>query len=325
MSYRLRLLTQNIWHGLNHTHPFVLPPLEAPWTKYFRRMALLKGLMDLQFSKEDWTQGPNNLAEVFCLQELNPVSKESVDFSDYLSCEAFPFKVNTGISAGPLRYPFFLEAGNGIFFRGDFQNLTQERKILSGLWKRAKVGPLELGLQIGEVRGAQLMSFDWAGRKFAVVNCHLHHEVGTPEARQRRSVEMDGIMELLEPFLSIADAIFVIGDFNCEHGDASLAPLMAQGFKEFLLEDGSPIHTWSPKENPQCRHNVMIEEKSKQEIIGRPKQLDHIFYRALGQKWGKRADSNPPWKLSVKRIFDDKSYGTWVSDHMGVFVEIEFE
>ncbi len=325
-TYQLKLLCQNTWHGLDHTLPKLMLPAEAPWKRWFRKLATIKGLQHYQFPPLPTAdEGKIERLEVFCLQEVNPLNKELASLKEYLLMEGTGMLVNGGFGMGRLSYPIFLEEGLGTLWRGPLQNIEVKNQFLSGAYfKKDLFGGITLKTQFAETRGALLVHGQWGDRRFTFVNLHLHHGILEQSSRHRRAFEVDQLAKLVTPYLETSDAVFLIGDFNCEHNDSALSPIKALGFEEFLPANSEPIYTWDPDNNPQCRKGIRHEHKDIQQFLYQPHQFDHIFYHVRGKAWGKRSDSRAPWKIKVQKIFDSAAHGTWISDHMGIMVDIEW-
>lgn len=322
--YRLRILTQNLWHGLDHTNPYVMWPAENFAVGWHRTQAQKTGLRALL----ETDANPEQVLQVFCLQEINPLNRKLKNLKKDLSMEGVGVPINVGIRAGEISYPLFLQDGVGILWKGGLKNPQSESRILSGSaseWKTPAPLSIPVTLQLAERRGAILVSGEWAGKTFTFANLHLHN--GSPakkECSTRRSREVDTLMEWMDPWIQKSDATFISGDFNCEHGHAELSPLISAGFEEVLTALGEPIATWDPKINPIAGASLSKSDAQDREWDSKAHQIDHIFYKAKGKSWGKREDSRPPWTFRVERVFDKPILGAWASDHFGLMAEISW-
>lgn len=323
--YRLRILSQNLWHGLDHTQPYVMFPLENPlagWLRTQAQKAALRALVE-----EPTPDSNEEILQVFCFQELNPVSKRLKDFKNVLGMEGHAVPINVGVRAGRLSYPFFLQEGLGIFWRGALEGVEPGTRILSGHATEfnAPLINVPIAFQFAERRGAILVSGTWHGKRFTFANLHLHHGAPNQESTERRSREIDSLMEWLDPWIQQSDAVFVAGDFNCEHGAAELSSLTASGFEEILSARGEPVVTWDPVANPIARENSRkLDDPIYKEWDERRHQIDHIFYRVKGLSWANRADARPPWTFRIQRVLDAPTLGAWPSDHFGLLVDVSW-
>ncbi|MBS1985121.1 MAG: endonuclease/exonuclease/phosphatase family protein [Bdellovibrionales bacterium] len=328
LRFKLRLLTQNLWHGLDHTRPYTMWPTENLMKRWLRNQSHTLGLKALREPPAQEGAVKEDVLEVFCLQEVNPVRRKTEELKRALGMEGYGAGVNVGIRAGDISYPVFLQEGLAILWQGAFTKIETDHRILSGHAPemRAPLLDIPITLQLAERRGAVLVSGEWAGKRFTFVTLHLHN--GPPNNKEhsaRRAREIDLLMEWIDPWLQSSDAVFVLGDFNAERGDAELASLVSAGFQEVLTPLGDPIVTWDPTLNPIARASLArTQDPQEKEWDSRQHQIDHIFYRVKGKSWGKREDSRPPWTFRIERIFDQPQGPIWPSDHFGLLTEISW-
>lgn len=321
--FRLRLLSQNLWHGLDHTKPFVMWPKEGPVQRFLRTQMQRAGLEELLATRG--TDATEELLEVFCLQEVNPLARRMKTFRKDLGMEGVGAPVNVGIKAGPVSYPLFLEDGVGTLWRGPLNDVTSERLILSGAAAELNApGGLSFVLQLAERRGAVVVRGRWNDKTFVFANLHLHNgPPARPAVARRRTLELESLVAGLDVWAKDADAVFIAGDFNCERTDADLEPIRKAGFNDIVSARGEPVLTWDPVQNPIAKASVeAATDPTEIEWDSRRHQIDHVFYRIKPDSWGVPPGAPPPWTFKVSRALDTPRLGTWISDHFGLLIDI---
>jgi len=321
MQKVLRLITQNLWHGLDHTRPHIMLPLEKREQNEARTHALIEGLKDQLAGLRD-----SNSLGIVALQEVNPVRKLSRILAKAIQCRKKTAEANVGLRAGNFSYPFYLQEGLSLlwtpqsFFRVKSERVTlsqpvPEFKMLLGKWK------IPLSFQLTERRVALFLKGVFGDQKLGIVNLHLHHGVPEQNSNARRLKELTSLFERIEQDIRESDLFFLMGDFNCEcHHDEFLF-IKNQGFVELSVKaDKSPMMTWDPDINPLCKLTSSIDPHDQKSLAWDkdPHQFDHIFVR-----YSLKPGTFPPG-LQIKsfRLFDDKKFGAWVSDHYGIGVEL---
>lgn len=315
---RLRLLTSNLWIGLDHTRPLLVPPIETPWAREARMRAIERGLCSVRLEPAPSVEQ----LTVFALQELNPVRRLSKRLARAVGADGVErIEVNTGVRIGDLSWPPFLQEGLALLWRGAFRAGAVSRHRLSGDGWEGRVPGLDLpiGFHLATRRGALVVSGEWMGTRLCFVDLHIHHTPHVEGQRSRRRDELEKLLVLIEPEIAAADATFLLGDFNCTRLHPELQWLARQGFEELSLDrDGAPMATWDPFLNPLCRKNTDANpdpDGLAWDSVAR--QLDHVLC--------KRSPSfQPSWRASARRVFDSDAFGAWMSDHLGLVVDLEW-
>jgi endonuclease/exonuclease/phosphatase family metal-dependent hydrolase len=295
----LKIITLNCWHALDPTKPYLMFPVQSPieiLKRYKRQIQSLKETLDDSFD-----------FNILCLQELNPLFWRIKKIKKKLNLEGIGAYANTGIRAGLIGYPLFLDEGLATFWTKNLNLVQSDSKVISGAaLDFDRLLGVPLFFQIAEKRVALSTRFEFQGIKFLVINLHAHNGAETRESLDRRSLEFQRVAEWIKPFLNSIDIAFICGDFNCRANALELKPIKNLGFQGSQDE----ILTWNPKENILCEPSVLkakneIEKKWEEE----PKQLDHIFYYV-----SKKIQKNYELKILYKRLFDKKP----ISDHFGL-------
>jgi len=321
MSRHLRLITQNLWHGLDHTRPKVMFPIETREQNAQRTQALIDGLAEKMADLKD----PSKLCLV-ALQEVNPVGKLTRLLAKKLRCKKFRAEANVGLRIGNLSYPFYLQ--EGLTFLWSAQSLKKfeseritlsapipEFKLVLGKWK------LPISLQLAERRVALLVKGIFDGLKIGFVNVHLHHGAPIPGGHPRRLKELETLFSNIDTELQSCDYFFLMGDFNFESSHDEVSLIKSKGFTEISLrENGEALITWDSSVNPICRLTSSQDKHADaaNKWDDYPRQLDHIFM----------FDKKNPGKISedlsvsAYRLFDPDRNGVFISDHFGIGVDI---
>ena len=74
-KFRLRLMSFNCWHGLDHNSPLMMLPLETFLQNWRRQAALIRGLRSYLLPATYLKNSDVKCLEVFNLQEINPNTK----------------------------------------------------------------------------------------------------------------------------------------------------------------------------------------------------------------------------------------------------------
>ncbi len=318
-SRRLRIINFNLWHGLNHNLPLLLPPVETVEQREDRFEATIALLKEQILESED----PNeNCLTVFCFQEINPLHKKANRIQESLLLDgSHCAEGNVGMRLGNLSFPFLLQEGLGVLWRGSLQNSQSERIVLSGPFFESKLPILNMPVsaQLKERRVALFVTGEWAGLRVAFITTHLHH--GNPEIKEsgkRREQELDSIFSHLGPLENSFDFIFLVGDFNSFAPLPEFKKILNFGFEELSLDSQKKsLISWDPKVNALCaRTTALSPDPRARAWDNKPNAFDHVFWKS-----NHPAKSNA--KISAKRILDKPSRdGIWLSDHFGLEVTI---
>ena len=298
---KLRILTWNLWHGLNPYQRLLMAPMESPIARRKRRRRQLEVL-------SNWHVGPMDL---ICLQEVNPLRRQLRKFSNGLAMRGDGCIVNAGVKIGGWGVPPLLEEGLAIFAGEDFGALNWGETTLSGN-AREVFGPFGLSLivQLQERRKALLFEGQVQGKRVAVVNLHLHHGPDTIRLnRDRKSAEVHRLTEWLEPRAKDWDLLLVCGDFNCDPDSTVVEPLLELGLVDTakLARSESPF-TWNPGENPLAgRSSDEASTTEARDWDGQTHAFDRIYVRS----------SEPIEKVALSMLREPE-----LSDHFGLSAEI---
>lgn len=313
--HRLSVLSFNLWHGLNHSNPLLMLPAENPLESFKRQRAVLRALeREMPAAKK----GESGDLQVFLLQELNPIDRQLPKIARRTGTESYGYAVNVGVRLGPLSYPPFLQEGLGTLWRGPFKKKATLPLGLSGsyLGRELPFG-IQVGMHLSERRGATLVHGSYAGLKIAFMNIHSHAGPSAASV-ERRQNEIEKAIAWAEEMAPDIDLLIFGGDFNANADKVEMQSLVRHSFEELSLDaKGQPFFTWDPIRNTLCRYtNTFSRDPEVIATDSQPRSIDHIFAR---WKEGKRPKN---LKVASRMVFDEAEEGIWLSDHIGVKVEL---
>lgn len=270
----IRLLSWNLWHGLNPYQRVLMIPMESPVARRRRLKRQIEVLAD-------WKNSPR---DIICLQEVNPLKRQVRKLSAGLAMQGQGSVVNAGMKVARLGLPPFLEEGLATLSGSDFVNPKYTEITLSGQARELK-GPFGVSvlLQLQERRKAFVFEAECQGRKLAVVNLHLHHGPDTvSENLERKKSEVEKLCQWLEPKLKEWDLIAVCGDFNCDANSVCVAPLLALGFQDAAKLAGVIQQpTWDPELNPIAgKSHRLVESPEVQAWDAGKHVFDRVYVRS---------------------------------------------
>jgi len=314
-KFRLRIVTQNLWHGLDHTRPTLMLPAENPVKAWLRRKAIVRGLQKLRAADNPLLGHDWNTLEITCLQEVNPLRRRLDTLRQELGMQGVGVAVNTGIRVGDLSYPPFLQEGLATLWRGDFTETSSDHRFLSGGGVDF-TGPLgvPVSAHLSERRAALGVAGTWAGKRWLFVNVHLHSGAAKLGHDLRRRDEVEKLLEWMEPWRQKVDAIVLCGDFNADGDHPEIRTLKQTGFQDLQPPTEGPLLTWQPAKNPTCAASVALNTDPNMLAWDEAShQFDHVFVWSKGME---------PWTSRIQLAFDMPVGLTWVSDHFGLVADL---
>lgn len=314
-KHRVSVLSFNLWHGLNHSNPLLMLPAENPIAAFKRQRAVLRALeREMPTPKK----GESGALQVFLLQELNPIDRQLPKIARRIGAESYGYAVNVGLRLGRLSYPPFLQEGLGTFWRGPFKKKAADPLGLSGSYVGRELPfGIQAGIHLSERRGATLVQGTYAGLQIAFMNIHAHAGPSAASV-ERRHGEIEKAIAWADEIAPDADLLIFGGDFNANADKSEMQSLQRHAFEELSLDSrGQALATWDPARNPLCRFTNTLSRDP--EVVATDSQLrsiDHIFAR---WKDGKKPKDI---KVESRMVFDEAEEGIWLSDHIGVKVEL---
>lgn len=313
---RIKLLTQNTWHGLDYSKHFLMLPAESSKQRANRFQSLLKLLDDNFISTPASSE---NSLDVIFLQEVNPCKSKLNIIKQHLKMNGFNLPVNVGFKVGEVGYPFQLNEGLVTIWNNQLSQTVNSHTFLSGFFKDFKIpfSNITGTFQFNERRAATAVVGSYSGKKFAFINVHLHHGTASVEANLKRRIkEIDNLCKWLLTIEKNVDLVFVGGDFNCEQQDSEMAKFLKQGYVNLSTNKGKRLVTWDPSINPLGKIAPSRGSSSSESAYNNCQhQLDNIYCKATGEQ------ILPSWDVSAKVVYDEN---TWISDHFGILVDIQW-
>jgi endonuclease/exonuclease/phosphatase family metal-dependent hydrolase len=336
----LKILTINVWSGLDYKGSFRVGDYEPGETKELRFRWLVSQIKEL---------GP----DIIFVQEANPVQRYSGNLAAELEMEEVHQVVNAGIKLGAVGIPANLREGLAILARPKL-NIRK-----TGTWKLS--GPAGkhsdlFSFHLDEVVLALAAEITLDKQEVLLVNVHLAAAPPIPADLQalssymlkergmmseafdlaikkwrhrlkRRQEEIKILLGRLEQAEGGAPRI-IAGDFNAgpESPEIKLFRKMG-GFTEVLkTETRLPVCTWDPKLNLNTAHTAREVDargntREGYELLtamagNACRKLDYIFLSSHFDTENVTESS-----LGINRDMN----GLMASDHFGVFAEVTWE
>lgn len=331
----LKVLTLNVWSGLDYIGTFSAGDYEPPGRRDARFAELVRRTRKLD-------------PDVLLLQEVNPAGRFARRLASALGFDFVRDVYLGGIKIGPLGIPTNLREGNAILARPSLKL----KEIAS--WRHSGgfgfAGSF-LSFHFDEIVGSEVARITIQGRPLHLVNVHLHAspspdpglearfrallDDGTQteesfregldswkagiERRTAESRDLLGRIRKLDPDVPV----IIAGDFNAPPETSEIA-----GFRDggpFL--DAGPAEafaTWDPARNPNIAFSAALRDargkpRTGADLLGAldsaiPRRLDYVF---LGRPFS-AGDV-----LSAGIVLENGPGGIPPSDHFGILVEID--
>ncbi len=318
----LRLVTINVWSGLDYVGISTMGEYEPPTTRERRFQILLSQLRSLQ-------------PHLVMIQEANPVAHYAGRLADSLQFEEIHQVCHAGVKIAGLGVPSNFEEGIAIL-AAPALSLRFERAAKIG----GKFGlhGSALSFHFNDAAVALEGSFIWGDKRIRAINVHLLAMPpsqtyalfeGDPDAAARlhERVELKN-----EQFESLADFVhqlsggspFVLGgDFNCQPGDSSFRECIhsLNLLTPFNFSDRAV--TWDAHRNSNIAFTT-----AHVDARGTPR-TGYDLYGAVSDSTPQRLDYiylSPAVSLadraSERLVFSEPVDGVYASDHYGVAVTI---
>lgn len=335
----LRILTINVWSGLDYKGTFRMGEYEKKAVRRKRFQVLVKEIKKIA-------------PDVIFLQEANPVRSYSARLARALNFDTIHQVCQAGIKLGPLGIPSNLKEGNAILARPEL------RLKIHDVWKLSG----SFGLY-GDLLTCHMDEsiFALAGRivvdstPIFLVNTHLvsspspevakHLEAMVKSGQitgdefrrgyqksldlhERRKKETLRLMKKIQQ-LPAGSPVILAGDFNARIQSQELQTLLNMNPEQryfidtFIEQEGCGKFTWDPQTNKNIQLSQRdikkgLESSSAYERLCAlddmvPKRIDYIFLSS---------HFSPEDIRNSKIVFESTEQGVQVSDHYGVYSEI---
>ncbi|HEX7502358.1 MAG TPA: BamA/TamA family outer membrane protein [Acidobacteriota bacterium] len=335
----LRLLTINVWSGLDYKGSLRFGAYEPRWKRQARYRSLLAQIRELA-------------PDVIFMQEVNPAAGFSARLARDLGFSRCHQVCIGGIKLGPIGIPSNCKEGNAILARKSLRLQKVDDWKLSGAF--GLFGDA-LTIHFNQAIFAQLARIFIDGRPINLVNVHL---VAAPPGadpalaaawqavRQKNGVPEEENLEVLRQWqqnaerqknelqkltkhlreLSPTIPLLVGGDFNIP----STSPLIgefqaAAGLQDtFPAENSAKAFSWDAAENCNVRFSTSLSDRLGNPLHGyelltalydaTPRRIDYLFH-------SRHFPAAAVRKACI--VLDHESGGVQPSDHFGVMAELE--
>jgi len=340
----LRILTLNVWSGLDYEGTFRMGEYEKKGEKDKRFQLLVKEIKKIK-------------PDVIFLQEANPVQSYSARLARALQFDKIHQVALGGIKLGPLGIPSNLKEGNAILARSELQLKTHDVWKLSG----------SFGL-FGDIFTCHFDEsiFALVGRIMVdstpifLVNTHL---ISSPSAEsdvitkfrglvesgeitedeykrgleksksfhKRREKEFFGLLKKIKQ-LPVGSPVILAGDFNAPVQSQEIQTLLNVEAEQlyfidtFIQQKGAARFTWNPITNKNIQLTQKGIQRKNKSASGydrlceldkiQPKRIDYIF---LSSHFSREDIKD------FKIVFESDEQGVNVSDHYGVLSEVDLD
>ncbi|MCZ7583842.1 MAG: endonuclease/exonuclease/phosphatase family protein [Deltaproteobacteria bacterium] len=332
----LKVLTYNVWHGLNPTGLIRFSEYETAEERDTRYRHFLDQVRRLD-------------PDVLLLQETNPAPVFTARLARDLGYDRVFSLDNGGLRVGSVGLPTNLRSGLAILARKDLRMEDRDKRKLSGppgftnRW---------LCFQLAEFRYGLAAKIHAGNREILILNTHLHHGIvlsdklrrvidgmveegvitrdradeiaaALAESTARRLTEIDTLMNFADEHGARTTPVIMGGDFNAEPETQEIQTVLGRyGFTRAMADDPAtgPQPTWDYERNENT-HRIAdfkfplefepeVDKRLRHYEIGLSRRLDYVFYR------------DPEKKLTVQSsgLFGtEEQNGRHASDHFGVF------
>jgi len=329
----LRILTVNVWSGLDYVGVLRMGEYESKERREQRFQALVRQVRILE-------------PDVIFIQEANPVKYFTQRLADSLGFDYVHTVVNAGIKLGPVGIPSNLKEGIAILARPSLE--LEEIDV----WKLS--GPFGihgdiLAFHFGEVIVSLAARIIIDGTPIYLVNVHLYaappedsvlaqkfsqleNEQGVTEVTHAKTMKswMEGVerrrtevKQLLKHLSQLPDDIPVIvaGDFNTEPQSKEIVEFQAAGgfFDTFRPHTSHRQFTWDWEANENVSYSVHRVDNKGKLLEGynllsalnneAQRRIDYVFL----SRHFREADV-----LEGRVVLDSTINGIHASDHFGV-------
>jgi len=330
----LRLLTVNVWSGLDYSGTFSYGYYEPQERRELRFRTLVERIRMVN-------------PDLLFIQEANPVGPYAGKLADSLGFDEIHQVCNGGIKIGPVGIPTNLKEGVAILARPALRLSIVDAWKLSG---SPGVHGDPLTIHFDESNFALTGLVHWNDRPVYVVNVHLSDapprdsvlfsrlaslrmtgvlsasdSASTERSWRRRTAkkEIEG-ERLLKEIAGLPPGIPVIlgGDFNSEIGRAPIPAIMAKGGFFDAGPPGEAI-TWDPAGNENVRYSMQNVDASGDTLDGlgllsaahdaMPRRIDYIL---LDRHFSAE-------DAAATVVFDSAGASPHVTDHYGLLARID--
>jgi len=319
----LRLLTLNVWSGLDYQGLFRMGEYETAPERQARYGALVASLKALS-------------PDVIAVNEANPLPSYLRRLAADLGYEQIHFPALAGVRLGPLGLPVNLREGDGLLARRELGlRFTGRRRLSGGAVGRHASLNFANATQVvaGRIRtGAgeiDLFCTHWtiaggAADYAAELGCRAPTAEALPEERRRlaraaheasakrRLAEAAGTIAWMGEMIPPGRPAVLMGDLNAPPGSAEIALLAEAGWIDCFghLHPDQEGATWDQQKNELLLRHYPAARLAP----GVRERLDYLFVNAILGGASIR---------EARVVLDGRDGRPMVSDHYGLLCEID--
>jgi endonuclease/exonuclease/phosphatase family metal-dependent hydrolase len=321
-AQNLRVVTINVWAGLDYKGSLKMGEYQAPETRERRTRILLEQLRELD-------------PDVIAVNEANKLPRYAHKLAGQLGDDQIHHVGLGGLRAGPLGLPVNLREGDVILAGKSLRLESAGRRQLSG-------GPVGRFFTCHFADATQVIGgrVSLGGRELYLFNTHWHASpFPTTEYFQRlEERRSEGLIDAQRWDQLVAEAVegqkwrleearktvefidgvagrspvILMGDFNALEDSGEIALLRAAGFRDAYAEAGKPPgYTWDGTVNA----NILLQKRTLPEdfwMEPKRQRIDYIFFRGSGLQLD-----------ACRVVLDHPREGLFPSDHFGVMADFK--
>jgi endonuclease/exonuclease/phosphatase family metal-dependent hydrolase len=294
----LRLLTLNVWSGLDYKGTWRMGEYESPEHRAARYDALVAQVRELQ-------------PDVIFLQETNPATGFTRRLARELDYDEIHQVCLAGIKFGPLGIPANLKEGNAILARRALRIEKWDECKLSGAFG---IYGDAVTVHMNETISALIGRVHCGDTPVFLVNTHLYatRPGDSLHGERRREHELWRLVNCLNQ-LPDDSPVILGGDFNAPPESPELARLAQWGglFDAFAASDS--LLTWDPRTNLNIRQYYIAGEAAADSL---PRRIDGIW---LSSDFVREDVAHPRLALNQPVA------GIHPSDHYGAALDLNLQ
>ncbi len=335
----LRILTINVWSGLDYKGVIRMGEYEPAERRKLRFQALLREIQEIN-------------PDIIFIQEANPVAKYSAKLADSLGFDEIHQVCMAGIKFGPLGIPANFKEGMAILARPTLNLRNQDVWKLSGSFG---IYGDAITIHFDESIFLLVGKINVHDTPVYLVNVHLassppedtqlaskfgslveENKLGKEEFSEgtkiwesrvkRRTKEMEKLLKFISK-LPAESPVIVAGDFNDIPNSRAIQLIQSNEFFD-VYPFGHPnrLFSWDPGNNENISfssrktdakgsplHGYNLLDAMDSEI---PKRIDYIFLSRHFQ---------PECVINSRIVLDSATNGVKPSDHYGMFAEVNLD
>jgi exonuclease III len=336
----LRLLTINVWTGLDYHGKFKMGEYESPERRELRFRSLISEIRKLN-------------PDVIFIQEGNPIDRYASKLADSIGFDEIHLVCNAGLKIGPIGFPTNLKEGMAILAKHSLDLEEYDIWKLSGL---PGIYSNAFTIHFDESIFSLIGKISIDSVPFYLINLHLFAAVDQDSVLlkefadllsqkiitkaeyiqtlktqekllNRRRLEISRFLEHISELPS-GSLMIAAGDFNATQNSKEIQNMKdsCKFLDTYLLTDSTSKFTWYPNNNENIQFSTRFIDAKGDSLNGydllsalydsHPRRIDYIF---LSKTF------TPDDILDSRIVFDSSISGIHISDHYGILSEIKLK